>query len=357
MSQTIVLWTLFSTLIILCLAIDLGLGSKRHGRMPIKAAAIWSGVWITLAMIFAAVIWQYPPAGANGAQMSVLFITGYLVEKALSVDNMFVFIMIFAYFAVADEDQPRVLKWGIIGALVFRALLISAASLLSRFEWVLYLFALLLLWAAWKMLQHGDEEIHPERNPVLNGIKKIVPIVNRYDGHHFFTHENGKLVGTALLVVLVIVESTDIVFALDSIPAIFAITQPEVHAGRLTKEHEFFIVFTSNVFAILGLRALFFVLAGIMGMFRFLKAGVALILLFIALKMLTHKLFHLSPGQSLAIIGGILTVSILASVLIPAPPETEKKEKKEKKEGPAAPPGPAAPTPVVPPAPAPTVNP
>lgn len=304
MTQQFWLWTLFGALVAICLAVDLGMGRGRHGRMPLRTAAIWSIVWIALAGVFAAFVWTY-----RGREDAELFVMGYLLEKSLSVDNMFVFIMIFSYFAVAPEDQPRVLKWGIIGALVFRGVLITAGYfLIAKFQWVLYIFAVLLVWAAWNMLAHGDEEIHPEENPVLNFCRKFFPIVNRYEGHHFFTSEGGKFHGTALLVVLIVIESTDIVFALDSIPAIFGIFPP--------RPPDLFIVFTSNVFAILGLRALFFVLAGIMDMFRFLKIGVAAILCVLAGKMIVHEVYKIPTTLSLGIIGGVLAASILASVLI-----------------------------------------
>jgi tellurite resistance protein TerC len=316
MDHILALWGLFAALIVGCLAVDLGVGSKRKGRMSVREAGVWSIIWISLAGVFATVISVYPPGDMAGKEAAILFVTGYLVEKALSVDNMFVFIMIFSYFKVADEDQPRVLKWGILGALIFRGALISAGWLLiAKFSWVLYIFAALLVWAAYKMLTAEDEQIEPEKNPFLSLCRRLFPIINRYDGHHFFTREGGRLVGTALLVVLIVVESTDVVFALDSIPAIFAITQ------------DFFIVFTSNVFAILGLRALFFVLAGIMELFRFLKTGVAVILFFIAAKMLLKDVHvvhdTITPPISLGIIGAILTISIVLSVLIK---EEEKRE-------------------------------
>jgi tellurite resistance protein TerC len=227
--------------------------------------------------------------------------------------------MIFSYFAVKEQDQPRVLKWGILGVLLFRGALITAGyQLIVRFDWILYGFALLLVWAAYKMLTHGDEEIHPEQNPVLLLAKRTFPIVNRYEGSRFFTRENGRLVGTALLVVLIVIESTDVVFALDSIPAVFAIFTH--HAP------DFFIIFTSNMFAILGLRALFFVVAGAMAIFRFLKVGVAAILFFIAGKTLVKHWIPISEPVSLAIIGGVLLVAIVASVVHEEPPADETKK-------------------------------
>lgn len=328
------LWVLFGVLIVVCLGIDLGLGSKRVGRMSVRTAAVWSVIWITLAGCFAVVVYFFPPEGRTGRDAAILFVTGYLTEKALSVDNMFVFIMLFSYFAVKDEDQPRVLKWGILGALVFRGALISMAYALTKFEWVLYIFGALLVYAAYKMLTSDEEEIEPEKNPVLLIARKFFPIVNRYDGHHFFIREEGTVKGTALLVVLLAVESTDVVFALDSIPAIFGIFPKNPKTGVL--DVDFFTVFTSNVFAILGLRALFFVLAGIMAIFRYLKIGVAVILFFIAGKMLLKEVdfvhHALTPPISLSVIGGILAVSILASMFIKAPPEAEETgEKKPEK--------------------------
>jgi len=319
LTQQVLLWGLFAVLIVVCLAIDLRLGSKRTGRMSVRTAAIWSVVWIALSMAFAFVIGVY-----QGTKPALLYVTGYWVEKALSVDNMFVFIMVFAYFSTADEDQPRVLKWGILGAVFFRGVLIAiGAWLIQRFDWILYVFAALLLWAAWKMVTHGDEKIEPEKNPVLRFARRLFPIVDRYEGHHFITREGGKWHGTALLIVLIVVESTDVMFALDSIPAIYAITTPARLQGVITASQEVFIVFTSNIFAILGLRALFFVLAGIMDMFRFLKMGVAAILGFVAVKMIAHKFVHIPIWASLGTIAAILVASIVASIAIkskPAPP-------------------------------------
>jgi tellurite resistance protein TerC len=301
MERQALLWGAFAVLICACLAADLRLGRRREARMTLPVAALWSVVWITLAGAFAGLV-----AWWRGRDDALLFLTGYLVEKALSVDNMFVFIMLFSYFGVKDRDQPRVLKWGILGALLFRGALISAGwVVVRRFAWVLYGFAALLVWAAVKMLRHDeDDAIEPEKNPVVRLARRFFPIVDRYDEQHFFVREGGRAHGTALLVVLIAIESTDVVFALDSIPAIFAITQ------------DFFLVFTSNIFAILGLRALFFLLAGVMDMFRFLKVGVAGILFFIAAKMLLREVVHIPIGMSLGVIGGVLGASILASVLI-----------------------------------------
>ena len=330
-----ILWVAFAIVIVGALAIDLGLGRRRQRKLSLRSAAIWTGVWMSLAGLFAVAI-----AALLDTDTASLFVQGYIVEQALSVDNMFVFIMIFSYFAVPEEHQPRVLKWGILGVLVFRApLIIAGAALIARWQWLLYPLALLLLFAVYKILTHGDEQIEPEKNPVLRLARRFFPIVDRFEGSHFFTHDRpaaatgaaeapahdrGRLVGTALVVVLIVIESTDVVFALDSIPAIFGIT------------NDFFIVFTSNMFAVLGLRALFFVLSGIMGLFRYLKTGVAGILLFIAAKMLLRRWVdeYISHWVSLAVIGSILFVSIAASVLIKAPPEEKPPE--------GTPPGPPA---------------
>jgi tellurite resistance protein TerC len=307
------LWIAFAGLILACLAADLRFGREREGRMSIRAAAAWSIVWISLAAVFAGLIGVF-----RSREDALLFVTGYLVEKALSVDNMFVFIMIFSYFAVPEGDRPRVLKWGIFGAVIFRgALILAGRAFVLRAGWALYVFAALLLWAAGKMLRHEEEEeARPEKNLVLRAFRRFLPVSERYHGHRFFVREGGRLVGTALFAVLVVTESTDVFFALDSIPAIFGITQ------------DLFIIFTSNIFAILGLRALFFVLAGVMDMFRFLKVGVAAILVFIAAKMLLKEVVDVPIGASLGVIGGVLAASVAASLVRRGAPEPEEAQRR-----------------------------
>lgn len=296
----LLLWGTFAAFIVVSLAVDLRLGAKRDAPMSLREAGAWSLAWISLAAAFAAIVGHY-----RGRDAALVFVTGFLVEKALSVDNLFIFIMVFSYFGVRPSDQPRVLQWGILGAVVFRGALILAGRAVVSFSWAFYIFALLLVWAAWKMLVHDEHaEIHPEKNAVLRVFRRFLPTLDRFVGHRFFVRENGRIHGTALFVVLVVIESTDVVFALDSIPAIFGITQ------------DLFLIFTSNVFAILGLRALFFVLAGIMDSFRFLKPGVAAILFFIAAKMVLKDVLEVPIGISLGVIGGILAAAVLASIAI-----------------------------------------
>ena len=238
-----------------------------------------------------------------------MFLAGYLIEKSLSVDNIFVFVMLFSYFAVPREYQHRVLFWGILGALLMRGTLIGlGAYLISQFHWILYIFGAFLVFTGIRMaLQQEDDEIDIEKNRIVRGMRKLVPITSRYHGEHFFIRRLGYFVATPLLLVLVIVETTDLVFALDSIPAIFAVTQDP------------FLVYTSNVFAILGLRSLYFLLANVMQDFRFLKAGLAVVLVFVGAKMLIADIYHMPIVMSLGVIAAVLAVAIGASLLFPAP--------------------------------------
>jgi tellurite resistance protein TerC len=285
-----------------------------------KEAAAWSAVWVALAMLFALGIWQFwdqwhPGQHDQGSVKAIEFVTGYLIEKSLSVDNLFVFLVIFRYFAVPAHMQHRVLYWGILGALIMRATLILAgAALLHTFHWMIYVFGAFLLYTAFKMLRSVEEEIDPGRNPLLRLARRFFPVIHTYDTPHFWVKRDGRWHATPLPLVLLVVESTDVVFAVDSIPAIFAITQ------------DTFIVYTSNIFAILGLRALYFLLAGFLGMFRYLSVGLALVLAFVGLKMIVEE--PLRPyllGQgigkqtsiliSLGVVASILTVSVIASVI------------------------------------------
>lgn len=306
MSSTVVLWVVFAVIVLGVMAIDLGVVDKKAHVVSTKEAAIWTGVWMALAMAFNAGV--YFMMGKNPAME---FLTGYLIEYSLSVDNIFVFIMLFSYFAIEPLYRHRVLFWGIIGALVFRATLIGVgAALISRFHWVMYIFGIFLLFTAAKMaFSKEDGEPDPDRNPVVNLFKKFFPVTEKFDGERFFTHVAGstKKVATPLFVCLLVIETTDIMFALDSIPAIFAVTT------------DTFIVFTSNVFAIMGLRSLYFLLDGIMGLFRFLKYGLTVILGFIGLKMLVSEFVHITTPVSLGVVIGVLAVSILLSLVIPDP--------------------------------------
>jgi tellurite resistance protein TerC len=316
------LWVLvgFHLFVVAMLALDLGVFQRTAHAVGMKEAAIWSAVWVALALFFAAGIALYwdrwhPEQPDQGAAKSVEFLTGYLIEKALSVDNLFVFLVIFRYFAVPDHLQHRVLYWGILGALIFRAILILAgAALLAAFHWMTYVFGAFLLYTAYKMLRSSvEEQIDPSRNWLLRAARRFLPMVTDYDSPHFWVKRLGRWYATPLPLVLLVVESTDVMFAVDSIPAIFAITK------------DTFIVYTSNVFAILGLRALFFLLAGFLGMFRHLSTGLAAVLAFVGLKMiLEHPLApcleRAGIGRdgliliSLGMVAGILTTAIVASV-------------------------------------------
>jgi tellurite resistance protein TerC len=323
----------FHVFVIAMLALDLGVFQRHAHVVSMKEAAIWSAVWVALSLLFAAAIWRYwdvwrPNEPDQGSVKAIEFITGYLIEKSLSVDNLFVFLVIFRYFAVPRQMQHRVLYWGILGALVMRAAMILAgAALLHKFHWMIYVFGAFLLYTAYKMYHSVEAEIDPGRNPLLRLAKRFLPVVDKYDSSNFWVKRGGKWYATPLPLVLLVVESTDVVFAVDSIPAIFAITT------------DTFIVYTSNVFAILGLRALFFLLAGFLGMFRYLSTGLALVLGFVGIKMLIEEplrpfLDQIGVGKqttiliSLAVVATILTVSVVASLIAarrdhlePSPPE------------------------------------
>ncbi len=293
------LWLAFGVLVIVSLIIDLGIHSKRDD-MSTKESALWAAGWVVLALLFGAAL--FPLLGATQATN---YFTAYLLEKALSVDNLFVFIVIFSFFRIPMQQQRRVLFWGILGAVFMRALFIwLGISLLSRFGWVFYVFGAFLIFTAVKMFLHKSEEVHPDKSLAYRALKRILPISNTNDGHHFFLREQGKLLATPLFVVLVVIEATDVVFAVDSIPAVLAIT------------HDPFVVYTSNIFAILGLRALYFLLAGVMTRFRYLDTGLALILAFIGVKMLVHDYLHIPPLLSLLVVMLVLTAAIVASIVV-----------------------------------------
>ncbi len=307
MNVELVLWVVFHLVVGAMLAVDLGVFQRSPHKLSIREATIWSVVWIGAALLFNAGVWAL-----EGPQAGLEWITAYLVEKALSVDNLFVFLVIFSYFAVPDHLQPRVLLWGVLGAVVLRATLIAVGvTLVHLFHWVLYLFGALLVYTGWKLFRHRDEVVDPSQNRVLQAVRRYFPVTEAYGSGRFFERRHGRLWVTPLLLVLVAVESTDLMFAIDSIPAVLAIT------------HNLFIAYTSNIFAILGLRALFFCLAGIMDMFRYLKYGLSLVLVFIGLKMLVQDVYKIPVGVSLAVVAVILGISVLASVLLPAPQEAK----------------------------------
>ena len=306
MSPTAIMWIVFAALISCMLVIDLSL-NRRSGQVSFKKAAIWTVVWMLLALLFGGGIWY-----TMGQQKALEFLTGYLIEQSLSVDNLFVFIMIFSVFGVQGALQAKVLKWGIIGAIVMRLLFIFiGAALLKEFQWLFYFFGALLVYTAWKMAFSEDDEIEPEKNPLVRIARKILPMTRRIRGDWFITRKMRIWVTSPLFMVLLVVESSDLVFAMDSIPAIFAITLDP------------FIVLTSNVFAIMGLRSLFFLLANLMGMFAYLKFGIALILAFVGAKMILMMLgFHIPISLSLAVIMVTLAVAVVVSLLF-RKPETD----------------------------------
>ncbi|MFL6197476.1 MAG: TerC family protein [Thermoanaerobaculia bacterium] len=298
-------WGVFFALLLGMLALDLGVFNRREHRIGLREALFWSVVWTIVALAFNAWIFY-----AFGQQVGLEFLTGYVIERSLSFDNIFVFVVIFNYFAVPAEHQHRVLFWGILGALISRGIFIAmGTALLTRFEWLIFVFGAFLVYTGFKIFREKETQVHPERNPVVRAFQKLVPLTNRYHGKHFFVREDGRARATPLMLVLVVVEATDVVFAVDSIPAVFGVTTNA------------FIVFTSNIFAILGLRALYFLLAGLMHKFHYLNYGLGLVLVFVGGKMLTHKWFEIPTLLSLGIVLGILAVAVVASLLRPAPPE------------------------------------
>jgi tellurite resistance protein TerC len=292
-------WVAFLAIILFLLSLDLGVFHRHAHTVKIKEATIWSLVWVLLSCCLG--IWIYR---SFGKQYGLEFYTGYLIEYALSVDNVFVFIIIFNYFAVPDKLHHRVLFWGILSALVMRATFILAgAALVSAFHWVIYIFGAFLIFTGIKILRQGDAEVEPERNPAVKLFRKMVPMSSGYESGKFFIKEAGKLLATPLALVLVTVEFTDVVFATDSIPAIFGVTRDP------------FIVYTSNVCAILGLRSMYFLLSAVIRRFAYLGTGLGIVLMFIGLKMLVSSFYELSIGLSLSIVAAILAGSILLSML------------------------------------------
>jgi tellurite resistance protein TerC len=292
-------WTAFVLAVLFFLALDLGVFHRKAHSVRFKEALIWTGIWFAMAMLFA---WGLKKL--LGQQEAIEFVTGYIVELSLSMDNVFVIARIFGYFRVPLPYQHRVLFWGILGALIMRGMMIGAgAALVRQFEWTLMIFGAFLVFSGIKMLFTKEEGVDPEKNLVIRLAHKLLPVSPHFEKHHFTTRLNGRRVFTPLAMVLAMVETTDLVFALDSIPAIFGITTNE------------FIVFTSNVFAILGLRSLYFVLAGAIEFFRFLKFGLSWVLVFIGAKMLLPKSLYISTSLSLVIVGAIILISILASLV------------------------------------------
>jgi tellurite resistance protein TerC len=295
MDQMVVLWTAFNLFVLGMLALDLA------AEITVRDALIWTGVWITLAMAFNFFIYHY-----FGKEQAIEFFTGYIIEKSLSVDNIFVIIMIFSYFHVPTAYQHKVLFWGILGALVMRVIFIFAGiELIHRFHWLIYLFGGFLIITGIRMAFAGDTKLEPEKNPVVKLIRRIFPVTASFEGDSFFVRKDAKLWATPLFVVVILIETTDLIFAVDSIPAILAITDNP------------FIVYTSNVFAILGLRSLYFALSGIEKYFHFLKYGLAAILVFVGSKMAMADYYKIPIEISLIIILFLLIIAIVASVLFP----------------------------------------
>ncbi len=297
-------WGAFFAFISAMLALDLGVLQRNPHAMSMKEALAWCVVWVALALGFNALLLHW-----RGPELAQQFLAAYLVELCLSVDNVFIFILVFAYFKVAPRYQHRVLFWGIIGAVIMRAVfIIVGVSVISRFHWVLYLFGAFLVYTGIKMaLPKKDEEIHPDQNITVRLFRRFFTVSAQAEPETFFVRENGRRVATRLFIVLLVIETTDLVFALDSLPAVLAITKDS------------FVALTSNIFAILGLRSLYFALNGVMQLFRFLKVGLAVILVFIGVKMLIEHWVDISTATSLGVIGGVLATSVLMSLLIKEP--------------------------------------
>ena len=299
-SYSLFSWVIFNIFVLGMLALDLLVFHRKAHAVSLREALSWSAVWIALALIFNVGIYYL-----WGSEKALEFLAGYLIEKSLSVDNIFVFIMIFSYFAVPAIYQHRILFWGILGALIMRAIFIAAgAALLSAFHWIIYIFGGFLIITGIKMFFAGEEKIEPEKNPAVLLLRRFMPITNEFHGQRFFVRIDQRLWATPLFVVLVVIETTDVIFAVDSIPAIFAVTSDP------------FIVYTSNVFAILGLRALYFLLAGVMDLFVYLRHGLGVVLGFVGIKMLLTDLYKIPIGISLGVVAGVLALSVLASLIV-----------------------------------------
>jgi tellurite resistance protein TerC len=314
------LWFGFVAFVLAMLALDLGVFHKKDHEISVKEALTWTSVWISLALLFNVGIYHW-----FGSERALEFLSGYVIEKALSVDNIFVFIVIFSVFAVPAKLQPRVLLWGIVSALVLRAIfVVLGAALLSRFHWLAYVFGAFLVFTGFKLLVQREGEVDPRTNPLFKLFRRMMPSVDEFHEGRFTIVQAGKRYATPLLLVLIAIETTDIVFAMDSIPAIFAVTRDP------------FIVFTSNIFAILGLRALYFALAGMMDKFHYLKIGLAMVLMFVGAKMLLAGVYKIPIWASLAIIAALLAGAVIASLLRPPPSEPPNSQRKPPAPGGAA---------------------
>jgi tellurite resistance protein TerC len=306
-----IFWVLFNVFVLAMLALDLGVFHREKHVVEFREAIGWTMVWITLAGLFAVLIYFFGHAMTGhhdrpNSELTLEFVTAYLIEESLSVDNLFVFLVIFRYFAVPRRYQHEILFWGVVGALVMRGIFILVGiKLLNAFEWIIYVFGAILIYSGVKLFRQQDDNIDPERNIVLRLFRKLFRVTDNYEGHKFFVVRRGIRYATPLVVVLLLIETTDLLFATDSIPAVLAITR------------EPFIVFTSNVFAILGLRSLYFALAGMMEVFHLLHYGLSVILIFIGAKMLASHYVHIPIGIALAVVAGVLLISILLSLALP----------------------------------------
>ena len=293
-------WILFNLFVLVMLVLDLGVFHRRTHVVKFREALLWSAMWIALAAMFAVIVYFW-----HGRGPALEFVTGYVIELSLSVDNLFVFLLIFRYFQVPTVHQHKVLFWGILGALIMRAVFILAGvGLIRQFHWIIYIFGALLVYSGIKLFRQENAEIHPEKNPLLRLFRRWIPVTNDYEGAKFFVRRPG-LYATPLFIVLLVVETTDVLFAVDSIPAILAITL------------DAFIVYTSNVFAILGLRSMYFALAGMMELFHYLHYGLSLVLIFVGGKMLVSHYYQVPTELALGIVAGILIISVVASILHP----------------------------------------
>ena len=301
MKNNLLFWTLFNLFVLLMLVLDLGVFHRRARTVKFREALIWSGVWVSLAAIFALLVLSW-----EGHTAALEFTTGYLIELSLSVDNLFVFLLIFRYFHVSGSHQHKVLFWGIVGALIMRGIFILAGvTLIRRFEWIPYVFGAFLIYTGIQLFRHKEMEVHPEGNTLVRALRRWLPVTRDFEGNRFFVRRKPGLCATPLLVVLLVVETTDLLFAVDSIPAVLAITIDP------------FIVYTSNVFAILGLRSMYFALAGMMETFHYLHYGLAVILVLIGAKMLAAHYYVVPTHISLAGVAAVLGLSIMASIVFP----------------------------------------
>jgi len=291
---------LFNLFVIAMLWVDLKWLHRENRPMRLRESLAWVAFWVSLALIFCAGVWI-----VQGPQKGMEFLAGYLIEESLSVDNLFVFLLVFSHFKVPAHAQHKVLFWGILGALVLRAIFIFAGvALIQKFQWIMYVFGALLVFSGIKLFFEKDKNIEPDKNTIVKFFKKFMPVTPRYEGEKFFVRREGKLWATPLFIVVLVIETTDVIFAIDSIPAVLAVS------------HDPFIIYTSNIFAILGLRALFFALAGVMKLFHYLHYGLGAILIFVGIKMCGAHYFHIPIAASLGVIGGILMFSVILSIIL-----------------------------------------